>query len=118
MRRVCDLFVDGHNVAWFYEAQGPCAEESAKLVFEPGRGGVWVDAHDERISLWHATVLRAWEAGQARADHMSSTEEDKNSTAELLGKLAAKHQAATVAAATAAAAASEPESSTREPCKW
>ena len=118
LRRMCDLFVDGHNVAWFYEAQGPCAEASAKLVFEPGRGGVWVDAHDERISLWHATVLRAWEAGQPRADHISSTEEDKNSTAELLGKLAAKHQAATVAAATAAetagtAAASEPASSTR-----
>jgi hypothetical protein len=101
LRRACDLFVDGQNVAWFYEAKGPSAAEIEQLVFEPGRGGVWVDAHDDRISAWHATVLRAWEAGRTRADHASSTEEDMQSTAELLGRLAAKHQAAAAAAAVA-----------------
>ena len=94
LRRACDLFVDDQNVAWFYEVEGPNAAEMAQLVFEPGRSGVWVDAHDERISPWHATVLRAWEIGRTQADHTSSTEEDKRSTAELVVKLAAKHQAA------------------------
>ena len=102
IRRVCDLFVDGQLVAWFYEADGPTADECGRLSFEDGQSGVWVDpTSDPRISPWHATVLRAWRAGERRADHVSATEQERLSTAHLLAKLAAKHSQATELSAAA-----------------
>ena len=43
LRRAVDLYVDGRLVAWFFETAAPGADEIAKLSFEPGRGGAWVD---------------------------------------------------------------------------
>jgi 8-oxo-dGTP pyrophosphatase MutT (NUDIX family) len=100
LERVCDLFVDGRLVAWFYEGGGPvCPAEAAQLAFEEGRGGAWVQAGDPRISPWHATVLAAWARGEPRADHRSATEAERAQTAQLLQRLADKHAAAAAAAA-------------------
>lgn len=66
MVRVCDFYVDGELIAWFYESQGP--KEDDEIVFEPGRQGVWVDPNDDRISPWHAAALEARQNNLPRAD--------------------------------------------------
>lgn len=67
MVRVCDLYVDGEIMAWFYEAQGP--QHDDELEFEPRRRGVWVTPDDPNISAWHACVLEARQQGLNRADY-------------------------------------------------
>jgi len=77
-RRVVDLFVEGRLIAYFYVAEAPRRDEQLRL--EAGREAVRLqpaDAlRDERLSEWHAAVLRAWQRGATRADfpeHSSAT---------------------------------------------
>ena len=86
-----DRYVDGQLVAWFYAGPAPDSTQAAALHFEAGRSGVWAEVHDQRISPWHKTVLRAWCAGASRADHLSPSEEEAKGTAELLTRLARRH---------------------------
>jgi len=72
VRRVCDLYVDGELIAWFYQARGPSSEEEATLQFEEGRRGIWVEPEDPRFSAWHASTLMAYAAGRPRADFTST----------------------------------------------
>lgn len=80
-------------MAWFYVAPAPDSTQAASLQFEVGRSGVSVDVHDERISPWHKTVLRAWCTGKSRADHVSPNAEEAQSIVDLLTKLAQRHAA-------------------------
>ena len=70
LRRAVDLYVDGELIAWFYVAAAPPLD--AQLTFEEGRRGLWAPTEellaDPRLSSWHAVVLRAWRAGETRAD--------------------------------------------------
>ena len=45
--------------------------------FEQGRGGLWVELADPRISDWHACVLSALRQGHVRADFTHTNKEDK-----------------------------------------
>ena len=68
--RAIDLYVNGKLIAFFYELDAPRRDENLHL--EAGTGVVWLSAadalRDERLSDWHATVLRAWQQGKRRAD--------------------------------------------------
>lgn len=72
LRQVVNLWVDDTLVAYFFEGDAPPRDFS--LVFEPNRRGLWFASVDElladsRLSAWHASVLRAWVRGDARADY-------------------------------------------------
>ena len=73
MARTVDLFVDGKLIAYFYLGNAP--DRTIKLTFEQGRTGLWFTLGelllDHRLSGWHASALRAWSAGESRADFSS-----------------------------------------------
>jgi 8-oxo-dGTP pyrophosphatase MutT (NUDIX family) len=94
LRRATDLYVDGKLIAWFFEAAAP--RRDAPLTFEEGRSGTWLEHAEWTAALeaeqamaghltaaaadaaaclspWHACVLRAWRAGQRRADYTTHT---------------------------------------------
>jgi len=64
--QVCELYVNGKLVAWFYEAVGPLPRQ--QLFFASGRQGIWVQSSDARLSAWHACVIAACKQGLSRAD--------------------------------------------------
>eukprot|EP00037_Helgoeca_nana_P019000 m.183802 g.183802 ORF g.183802 m.183802 type:complete len:184 (-) comp24672_c0_seq3:1783-2334(-) len=56
--RVCELYVDGKLIAWFFRAIGPT--DATPLKFEPGVVGRWVwPVKEPNMSGWHLAVLRA-----------------------------------------------------------
>lgn len=81
LRRAVDLYVDSKLIAWFFVADAPARD--APIVYEDGRGGVWlhpgaIDASGDdplwlRVSPWHRVVLQAWKRGERRADFTSAT---------------------------------------------
>eukprot|EP00035_Acanthoeca_spectabilis_P032393 m.18570 g.18570 ORF g.18570 m.18570 type:complete len:159 (-) comp5334_c0_seq1:320-796(-) len=57
-QRVCDLYVNGKLMAWFFFAHGPRA--STTLTYEKGTQGRWIHPIDEPlISHWHSEVFQA-----------------------------------------------------------
>jgi len=81
-RRAVDLHVDGHLVAWFFEAEGPSAK--TPLNFEVGRDGLWLPLqdllNDSRLSPWHAAVLRAHSEGARVANFVSPDRRDEHAS--------------------------------------
>ena len=64
LTRVCDLYVDGKLIAWFFEAEAPPPE--TRLQFEPGRKAIWARYDDLKMSPWHLCVLEARDRGETR----------------------------------------------------
>ena len=63
---MCDLYVGGALIAWFYLARAPGADVA--LRFEEGIQGLWMGVEEalrhEKMSPWHRPVLAAWQRGQ------------------------------------------------------
>jgi serine/threonine protein phosphatase PrpC/8-oxo-dGTP pyrophosphatase MutT (NUDIX family) len=86
-RRVVDLFVEGRLIAYFYEAAAPRSDEPLRL--EAGREAVRLQPaaalRDDRLSEWHAAVLRAWQRGASRADFPGAAHADEAVAADEVG---------------------------------
>lgn len=95
LQRACDLYVDDTLIAWFFVAKAPSTDDIQRMTFEAGRNAVWTTAHDQRISTWHAAVLRAWQAGQRIAVVNSSTEEARIALAVKLRQLPSSDESPT-----------------------
>lgn len=58
-RRVCDLYVGGRLIAWFYLADPPGASEA--VAVEAGSEAVWLGVEEAlahpKLSRWHREVL-------------------------------------------------------------
>eukprot|EP00667_Euglena_gracilis_P025207 EG_transcript_29484 len=66
-RRVCDLYVGGRLIAWFYLADPPGASEA--VAVEAGSEAVWLGVEEAlahpKLSRWHREVLTVWLQGKA-----------------------------------------------------
>lgn len=64
-RRVCDLYVGGRLIAWFYLADPPGASEA--VAVEAGSEAVWLGVEEAlahpKLSRWHREVLGGAQPG-------------------------------------------------------